>query len=161
MASSIHPDTGDLIPWPARISAFVPTNVPIILGMLTSRTMATTFFWQWVNQTYNACLNIGNRNASSEQTTEQILKAYVVGTCAAVGVACSLRALTPFVTRGRETGAIATLAPFFIGYAAVASSSSINAYMMRASELDNGINVKDDTTGESFGKSKIAAWQGV
>ncbi len=157
MASSIHPDTGDLIPWPARISAFVPTNVPIIVGMLVSKTLAGTFFWQWANQTYNACLNIGNRNASSSQTTEQVLKAYCVGTCAAVTVACGLRALTPLFTRGREKSAIALLATYFIGYAAVSSSSSINVYMMRVSEMDNGVSVKDDTTGESLGLSKVAA----
>ena len=49
MASSVHPDTGDIIPWPTRISSFVPTNVPIVVGMLLAKSLPGTFFWQWAN----------------------------------------------------------------------------------------------------------------
>ena len=66
LASSTSPDSGEVIPWAMRTCSFVPTNVPIILGMLTSPpTQFFTMFWQWANQTYNAGLNYGNRNASS------------------------------------------------------------------------------------------------
>jgi hypothetical protein len=64
--STIHPDTGKPVPWVMRMCAFVPTNVPIIFGMLmTPVTPFNTVFWQWINQTYNAGMNYGNRNASS------------------------------------------------------------------------------------------------
>ena len=36
LASSTSPDTGDVIPWAMRTCAFVPTNIPIIVGMLVS-----------------------------------------------------------------------------------------------------------------------------
>ena len=69
MMSCVHPDTGEVLPWLARSSAFVPSNLPIIAAMMMSPpTMATTVFWQWVNQTYNAVFNFGNRNASSTIT---------------------------------------------------------------------------------------------
>lgn len=32
--SSIHPDTGEPVPLPFRMSAFVPTNMLIVAGML-------------------------------------------------------------------------------------------------------------------------------
>ena len=65
--ASIHPDTGKPVPWAMRMCAFVPTNLPIIFGMLMSApTPANTIFFQWLNQTYNAGMNYGNRNASSK-----------------------------------------------------------------------------------------------
>jgi len=64
--SCIHPDSGEIIPWFARTSAFIPANLPIIAAMMLSApTPFNTVFWQWVNQTYNAGFNYGNRNASS------------------------------------------------------------------------------------------------
>ena len=46
MAASVSPDTGETISWPTRTSAFVPTNIPIIVGMLTSPpTQVYTIFW--------------------------------------------------------------------------------------------------------------------
>jgi hypothetical protein len=66
LASCVHPDLKEPIPWPMRTSAFVPTNVPIIAGMILSApTPVNIIFFQWANQTYNAGLNYGNRNASS------------------------------------------------------------------------------------------------
>ena len=44
--SSIHPDTGKPVPWVMRMCAFVPTNLPIIFGMLmTKQTPLNTAFW--------------------------------------------------------------------------------------------------------------------
>jgi len=66
LTSCLHPDTNEPIMWPARSSSFVTTNIPIITGMLLAApTPLNTIFWQWINQTYNATLNYGNRNASS------------------------------------------------------------------------------------------------
>ena len=101
MASSENPDTKDIIPWHMRSSAFIPTNMPIFVGMVLSPpTMFQTFFWQWINQTYNAGFNYGNRNASSTQTTSELFIAYAKATAAACTVACSLRAATPFLLGG-------------------------------------------------------------
>jgi hypothetical protein len=66
LTSCWHPDTNEPIMWPARSSTFVTTNIPIITGMLIAPpTPLNIIFWQWINQTYNAGLNYGNRNASS------------------------------------------------------------------------------------------------
>jgi len=43
--------------------------MPIAFGMIiTAPTPFNTVLWQWINQTYNAALNYGNRNASSNYT---------------------------------------------------------------------------------------------
>ena len=117
-------------------------------------------FWQWLNQTYNAGLNYGNRNASSTQTSAEMAQAYGIAAGTAMGVAGGLRLMTPYLLGGR-TGGIAQLVNYFIGYSAVASSSAANVYAMRMGEMDSGINVKDAATGEDFGQSKAAAAAGI
>lgn len=66
LAASINPDNEETVMWPARVSSFIPTNYMIIAPMLLSApTIFNTVFWQWVNFTYIASLNYGNRNASA------------------------------------------------------------------------------------------------
>ena len=65
--TAIHPDTGEFIPWPMRMSSFIVCNLPISYGMIiTAPTPMNTIIWQGINQTYNASLNYGNRNGSSK-----------------------------------------------------------------------------------------------
>lgn len=90
--ASIHPDTGKCVPWLMRMSAFVPTNVPIIFGMLmTKSTPATTAFWQWLNQTYNAGMNYGNRNASSTYTSQDLMFGYSMAVASSIGMGVGLQ----------------------------------------------------------------------
>lgn len=52
--SSLHPDTGKPVPLPFRMSAFVPTNLLIVGGMLMPNpTLKSVIFWQWANQSLN------------------------------------------------------------------------------------------------------------
>ena len=47
------------------MSGYVPFNSPVLAGLLMpNQTMAATIFWQWLNQSHNACVNYANRNAS-------------------------------------------------------------------------------------------------
>ena len=73
----INPGTNEPIPIMLRMSSFVPMNVPIILGMLTSTSYAGTIFWQVVNQSYNSALNYANRSGSNV-STEQIIQSYAL-----------------------------------------------------------------------------------
>lgn len=62
----IHPDTGEKIFMPFRMSGFVPFGSPMVVGLLLpNQTIASTIFWQWINQSHNACVNYANRNATS------------------------------------------------------------------------------------------------
>ena len=56
---------------------------------------------------------------------------------------------------------MAALGTYFIGYAAVAASSSANVYAMRMGEMTSGISVKDEATETEYGLSKTAAQTGI
>ncbi|KAI1728005.1 tricarboxylate carrier domain-containing protein [Ditylenchus destructor] len=60
-----HPDTGQKI-FPAfRMSGFVPFGWITVTGMLLPNpSWPTLLFWQWINQSHNACVNYANRNAT-------------------------------------------------------------------------------------------------
>jgi hypothetical protein len=55
--SAIHPDTGELIPRPFRMSGYVPYNGPICVSMVASSSTIPLLFWSWINQTQNALVN--------------------------------------------------------------------------------------------------------
>ena len=131
LASCSSPDTGESILWPQRISAFVPANLPIFVGMLmTASTPRNIMFWQWVNQTYNAGLNFGNRNASSPQTTADLATAYGLACTVSISVALSLRKVADKALAGR-TGVAVAMAGNVVGYTAVMLAGNVNVYSMR------------------------------
>ena len=75
-----------------RLSSFVPMNMPIAFGMIiTDPTPFNTILWQCINQTYNASLTYGNRNATSTYTNKDILKSYVIACATSITVALSIR----------------------------------------------------------------------
>ena len=121
--------------WPARISSFIPTNYMIIAPMLLSPpTIFNTVFWQWVNQTYIASLNYGNRNASAPQTNFDIGKAYVLATAAAMALALGMRVGSDKLLAGR-TGFLATISTNVIACVAVAVAGGANVYIVRMKEM--------------------------
>ena len=92
VANAVHPDTGEFIPWPMRLSSYIPLNIPINYGMIVAApTPFNTILWQWINQTVNAALNYGNRNASSTYTTKDIAQSYMVACASSIVVALAIR----------------------------------------------------------------------
>ena len=55
--SALHPDTGEVIPRPFRMSGYVPYNGPICVSMVASTSTMPLLFWSWVNQSQNALVN--------------------------------------------------------------------------------------------------------
>jgi hypothetical protein len=89
--SAIHPDTGDLVFRGFRFSAFVPVNIPLVVGMLSSSTPAGTIFWQWANQSYNVAVNYANRNiGKDEMTTQDIATSYAGAVISSCSIALGL-----------------------------------------------------------------------
>jgi len=149
----IHPDTGDKIFALTRMSAFVPVNIPIVVGMINSHSPLTNIFWQWINQSYNVSVNYANRNASSKMTTSQIGSSYaaaVVTSCSlAVGFDHLLKKSTSF------NPSVRIFMSTFVPFIAVASAGAINVVLMRKNEMKDGIQVLDEN-GEVVGVSRIA-----
>lgn len=141
--ASVHPDTGKPVPWAMRMCAFVPVNIPIIFGMIMAPpTTFNTILFQWLNQTYNAGMNYGNRNASSQQTTADIMKGYSAAVLSSIGMSLGFRRALSGVTKNLQGGKL-ILANSGISYVAVAAAGFLNNYLMRKGEIDSGIAIQD------------------
>jgi hypothetical protein len=157
--SAIHPDTGDEIPLLFRMSLFMPANLPITAGMLLSGTGLQQVFWQWLNQSYNAGFNYGNRNATVPIDTAGLMTSYGVAT----GVACGMSYGLGKVVDGLQKRVGGTgPQPFSLKllmrglpWMAVASAGMANAVAMRYKEAVDGITVYDQN-GTAVGTSVAA-----
>lgn len=90
--AAIHPDTELPIPIPLRMTFFMPMNVPIAMGMIFAPpTIFYTVFWQVINQSYNAALNLGNANKSSPAKTSDIMLSYAAAVTSACGTGALIR----------------------------------------------------------------------
>lgn len=167
--STLHPDTGQPVVLPFRMSCFVFSNLVVTAGMLTPNLSTTgTIGWQWANQSLNVAINNANANKSTPLSTSQIAQSYFLAVGASCGVAVGLNSIIPRLKRlspGTKT-ALTRLVPF----AAVASAGVLNVFLMRGEEIRKGIDVyphesdsvrqKREEAGrqlEPVGKSKKAA----
>ena len=105
VGGSVHPDTGELIPRVMRLSGFVVFNIPLATLMVfaPNQTPLFTGVMQWINQTYNAGMNYGNRNASSQQTATDLASGYFAACCVSIGLAMGTRKLFAGFLK-RQTG---------------------------------------------------------
>uniref|UniRef100_A0A672N3E3 Sideroflexin 5b n=1 Tax=Sinocyclocheilus grahami TaxID=75366 RepID=A0A672N3E3_SINGR len=103
------------------------TLLQVVGLLLPNQTLASTVFWQWLNQSHNACVNYANRNATKLQ---MVIHKFNPAT-------------RLFIQR-------------FIPFPAVASANICNVALMRHNELSEGIDVLD-SNGNVVGSSRIAA----
>ncbi|CAN9502612.1 unnamed protein product [Ophioblennius macclurei] len=151
----IHPDSGEKIFMPFRMSGFIPFGTPVVIGLLLpNQTLLSTVFWQWLNQSHNACVNYSNRNASQPAPFSKFFQGYVGAVSSAVSIAVGLNV---FLRKARSfSPATRLLVQRFIPFPAVASANVCNVVLMRHSELSEGISVLDDD-GNVVGTSRVAA----
>ena len=129
--TAIHPDTGEFIPWPMRMSSFISVNLPIsYIMIIAAPTPFNTILGQWANQTYNAMVNYGNRNASSVYTKQDIAKSYSCAVASSIGVALAIRKLVA-MKFGAVKGAKGILLNSVSAFFAVSTAGFLNAYLMR------------------------------
>ncbi len=104
-------------------------------------------------------MNYGNRNASSQQTTGDILFGYSAAVASSITISLSLRKLSAGMTRNLKGGTM-VLANSIINYIAVASAGFLNSYCMRMGEMKRGIKIQDEE-GNEMGISKKSAEKAV
>lgn len=151
----IHPDTGEKIFMPFRMSGYVPFGTPIVVGLLLpNQTLASTVFWQWLNQSHNACVNYSNRNATKPTPTSKFIQGYMGAVTSAVSIAVGLNVLIE--KSSKFNPATRLFIQRFIPFPAVASANICNVALMRHNELSEGIDVLD-RNGNVVGSSRIAA----
>lgn len=146
--STIHPDSGEAILPPFRMSGFVPFGTPIVVGMLLANTPAQNVFWQWANQSHNAAVNYCNRNMSAPSSNQDLVVGYSVAVSSAIGVSLVMDRLVEKMH--------APMMRRFIPFVAVASANILNVTLMRHKELVTGITVSDEA-GKYLGHSVVAA----
>lgn len=157
--SSVHPDTGETVFLPFRMSCCVLSNLVVTAGMLTPGLgNFGTAFWQIANQSLNVAVNTANANKSHPLTTKQLVTSYFLAVGASCGVAIGLNSIVP---RLKNVSAntkliLGRLVPF----AAVVSAGIVNVFLMRGQEIRKGIAVFDQD-GKQLGTSKKAAFQAV
>src|SRR5438045_1145580 len=98
-----------------------------------------TLLWQITNQSLNVAINNANANKSTPLSTRQIAQSYVLAVTASCSVALGLNALVPRLRRVSPSTKLilSRLVPF----AAVASASALNVFLMRGEEIRRGIDV--------------------
>lgn len=157
--STLHPDTGETVFLPFRMSSCVLSNLVVTAGMLTPNLgTAGTLFWQIANQSLNVAINTANANKSHPLTTKQIITNYTLAVTASCSVALGLNSLVPRLKslKPNTRMILGRLVPF----AAVVSAGIVNVFLMRSEELKKGITVFDKK-GDEVGTSKTAAWYAV
>ncbi|TKC36600.1 hypothetical protein EI555_002772 [Monodon monoceros] len=176
----LHPDTNEKIFMPFRMSGYIPFGTPIVVGLLLpNQTLASTVFWQWLNQSHNACVNYANRNATKPSPASKFIQGYLGAVISAVSIAVGLNVLVQ--KANKFTPATRLLVQRFVPFPAVGASNHIqgrmpsapltpapchplspasanicNVVLMRYGELEEGIDVLDGD-GNLVGSSKIAA----
>ncbi|XP_055327281.1 sideroflexin-5-like [Paramacrobiotus metropolitanus] len=155
----IHPDTGEKIPMPFRMSGYVPFGSPIVAGLLLPNpSLGSIIFWQWLNQSHNACVNYCNRNATRPTPFSKFIEGYLGAVTTAVGVAVGLNQLISRATS--MPPATRALIQKFVPFPAVAFANVCNVFLMRRQELNTGIEVHDKAH-NVVGISKIAAFDAI
>lgn len=126
---------------PFRMCGFVPCNIPTFIGILLAPpTIFNTMLFQWINQSYNAGMNFGNKNTTCNYTNQDIAKGYMAAVSSALFVSVSLRKLTAGLSVG-ATGTKLLALNTFVAATAGACASFCNTSFMRKAEIDKGIQV--------------------
>ncbi|KAL2112677.1 hypothetical protein VUR80DRAFT_6833 [Thermomyces stellatus] len=138
--STLHPDTGEPVLLPFRMSCFVFSNLVVTAGMLTPGLgTAGTVAWQVVNQSLNVAINSANANKSSPLTYTQLAKSYTMAVTASCSVAVGLNKLVPRLKSLAPS--TRTVLSRLVPFAAVASAGALNVFLMRGEEMRTGIDV--------------------
>ncbi|KAL8735841.1 MAG: hypothetical protein Q9181_002670 [Wetmoreana brouardii] len=167
--STLHPDTGQPVFLPFRMSCFVISNLIVTAGMLTPNLKTTgILLWQITNQSLNVAINSANANKSTPLSTSTMIKSYFLAVSASCSVALGLNSLVPRLKR--LSPGTRTILTRLVPFAAVASAGALNVFLMRGEEIRRGIDVfpslneeqksslaRECKSVESLGKSKKAA----
>eukprot|EP00529_Nitzschia_sp_RCC80_P019324 CAMPEP_0113450472 /NCGR_PEP_ID=MMETSP0014_2-20120614/5846_1 /TAXON_ID=2857 /ORGANISM="Nitzschia sp." /LENGTH=428 /DNA_ID=CAMNT_0000341809 /DNA_START=163 /DNA_END=1449 /DNA_ORIENTATION=+ /assembly_acc=CAM_ASM_000159 len=165
--AALHPDTGDVIPKPFRMSGYVPFNGPICVAMVASTSTMPLLFWSWVNQSQNALVNYYNRNASSPMSNETLMVSYSAAVGSALTVAFGLATLIQKRFPAEKAKAMMK----YVAFPSAIVASSLNCYIVRSPEIDTGVPLMDanqqpvmvaaDEGGDAAAISQVAAKRGV
>ncbi|XP_077468798.1 sideroflexin-4 [Stigmatopora argus] len=160
--SSVHADSGSIIPLVYRPPAFLPITVPLVVGSFLPHTsVKPALFWQFLLQSYTASFNYTNRNSSTEQGQTPSLKQLLLITGTISYATCAGALPQIIVNRLRiSTLPIQNFFRFIVPVPLSAALAFFNVYTIRAEECETGIQVFD-SNGNFVSTSKAAAEKAV
>ncbi|XP_078421321.1 sideroflexin-4 [Cetorhinus maximus] len=160
--SSVHPDTGDVLPTIFRASAFTPFAVPLAVAMLLPhKGMKPAVFWQFLFQSYSAGYNFANRNKTICKDEKIPLK-QVLLSVGAVSYTTCLGVFPQFVMYRYVSNSPAMYSVFrkIVPVPVLAIASALNVAIVRGFEFDKGIEVVDKN-GNVVGVSQLAGTKAI
>ncbi|KAF8440574.1 Tricarboxylate/iron carrier [Terfezia claveryi] len=138
--ATLHPDTGEPVLLPFRMSAFVFSNLIVTGGMLTPNlTTRGMLAWQVVNQSLNVAINASNANKSTPLTWSGMGVSYLLAVGSSCGVALGLNNLVPRLKR--VSPGMRVVLGRLVPFAAVVTAGVVNVGVMRGKEILEGIEV--------------------
>lgn len=147
--SILHPDTGKPIFPIFRFSFFALAQIPICGVLLVPNpSFMLTLFGQWLNNSYNVCVNYENRNASNNIETELLVGSYAIATGTSCSIALGIRHFTKNYT--------SSLARVAMPFLSVLAAGVTNLFVIRYNEMQDGIDITNETGSITYGKSVIA-----
>ncbi|KAB8079397.1 Tricarboxylate/iron carrier [Aspergillus leporis] len=137
--STLHPDTGEPVLLPFRMSCYVFSNLIVTAGILIlEMKWKGTLARQIANQSLNMAINSANANKSTPLSTAGMIKSYLMAVSASCSVALGLNSVPQLKSVSPSTKlALGRLDPF----TAVASADALNVFLMRGEEIRQGFNV--------------------
>ncbi|CAL1578425.1 unnamed protein product [Knipowitschia caucasica] len=160
--SSVHPDTGKVLPLIYRPPALFPISTPIVYAaFLPHSTVKSALLCQFLLQSYYTGFNYANRNASVDTEKKTSLKQIFLN-LGTVSYATFSGALPQVIINRLQVQAVSaqhfcrTVLPVPLA----AMLAFFNVYIVRSEESENGIQVFD-SNGSDVGVSKAAGEKAV
>ncbi|XP_076025438.1 sideroflexin-4 isoform X2 [Genypterus blacodes] len=160
--SSVHADSGEVLPLVFRPPAFLPISAPMVIGSFLPHARVTpALFWQFLLQTYNAGFNYANRNSSAEQGKKMSLKQLLMTGGSVAYVTCAGALPQIIISRlGVRSVPLQTFFRSLLPIPLSAALAAFNVFTVRNEESENGIQVFD-SNGNPVGVSKAAGAKAV
>ncbi|XP_018536534.1 sideroflexin-4 [Lates calcarifer] len=160
--SSVHADSGAVLPLVFRPPAFLPISAPLVVAsFLPHSGVKPALFWQFLLQSYSTGFNYANRNSSSEQGKTTSLKQLLLIAGTVSYTACAGALPQIFINRLRVRSApVQTFLRSILPIPLSAALAFFNVVTVRSEESDSGIQVFD-SNGNPVGFSKAAGEKAV
>ncbi|NWZ83431.1 SFXN4 protein, partial [Poecile atricapillus] len=160
--SSIHPDTGKIIPVLFRPPAFMPITLPLVIVSSVQSRAKHSLFWQFVFHTYTTAFTLVNGNGTPKAEEYSLHQKQIFLGLLAISYSACIGALPlAFVNRYVLKSSLMQLvvkkllpAPLF------GLTSAFTVSVVRSPEFENGIEVMD-RNGKVIGVSKKAGEKAV
>uniref|UniRef100_A0A3Q3BGI8 Sideroflexin 4 n=1 Tax=Kryptolebias marmoratus TaxID=37003 RepID=A0A3Q3BGI8_KRYMA len=154
--SSVHADSGAVLPFVFRPPAYFPVLGPLVVGgFLPHPTVGSTLVFQSMLQIYSASFSFANRNSSAEQKASLKQLLLIAGSAFNTAVGGALPHI--FIIRlGVSSPTLQTFCRSFLPVPLQAALAALNVFIVRSEETETGIRVFD-SEGNPVGFSKAAA----